>query len=237
MADEQAQTQAGPAAGDGQTSGTVNTGADGTGATAGTGVLTQEQVNALVGKARTDAAAKAQREAEKRTAELQAELETLRAAAEARKLAEMTELEKAQAEAAEAKRQAQEATQAAASARTDALRANLIATQAATLPPAYKAQVTGDDQDAITASIAEVQAHYEAAQTEFVASLARMAPEQIAEQFGEAGKALAERLSGRQVPSIGSPGNTSAPPSQQAPVDTSDGRLSSWLSRAAKPKP
>jgi hypothetical protein len=235
MADEQAQTQAGAAAGDGQTSGT-NTGADGTGAAAGTGVLTQEQVNALVGKARQDAAAKAQREADKRTAELQAELDKFRADAEARKLAEMSELEKAQAEAAEARRLVQEATQAAASARIDALRANLIATQAATLPPEYKALVTGDDQDTITASIAEVQTRYVAAQTEFVATLSRMAPEQVVEQYGEAGKALADRLAGRQVPSIGSPPNASAPPSQSEPPDTSDGRLSSWLSRA-KTKP
>lgn len=185
---------------------TQDTAGAGTGAGANAGALTQEQVDKIV----ADRLARAERKAEAQRAELQAKVDGYERAEEERKAAEMSEVEKAQKAASEAKAEAEAARAEAAAERVRALRADLISQHAADLPPAYKAQVAGTTDEEITESIATARAAYEAdrgnVSAAVVQELLTLTPEQVADKYGEAGKALAGRLAGRPV-SVGSPSN------------------------------
>lgn len=155
-----------PAAGDqggGQGKPPDTAGAD-TGAASDAG-KTQADIDRIV-EARL---ARERKAAEKTQAELQAKLEAYEAEKKAAELAKLDEVERAKLEADEAKAAAAKALADLNAARLDALRANLIATEAATLPTVYKAAVTGTTAEEITASIAAVKEQFEADKAAFLA--------------------------------------------------------------------
>lgn len=197
---------------------------------AGTGTaaahLTREQ-DAIAAKARRDEADK-RKAAEARLAEAEAQLAEYRSAEEARKQAEMSELEKAQAAAAAAEERAAAAEAARQAAEVGALRANLIASEAAALPAVYKQLVTGTDEASIKESIASAQAAFAADRETVLGSVLTLTPEQLAD-LGENGKALAERIQGRQ--NIGSPPAGGKAPSPGLTWDEGNRSPAAWAEK------
>jgi len=183
-----------------------------TGAPSG-GQYTQADVDKAIKSRLKRAEAKAARERK----ELEDRLAGFEQAEADRAKAEMGEVERATAEAAEAKAAAEQARSALAQAQRDALRANLIAANARELPAPYQQLVTGDDEEAIAASIAQAQEQHRADRAEQLKQLAAMTPEQVEQAFGDEGKALAERLKGK-APSVGAPSN--APGQPEISTDT-----------------
>jgi len=186
-----------------------NAGGNTTGAPAGV-ALTQADIE----RAQAEVRRAADREHKKERDVLTERLKTLEDEKAKRDEAELSELQKAQKVAADAEVRRVAAEQALATAQVTALRANLVSQNAASLPAAYRAQITGDTQEEITASITATQAAFDADRTAMIQRLAAMTPEQIRQEFGDVGAALAERMQGKPTPSVGAPTN---PPGQQAP--------------------
>jgi len=130
---------------------------------------TQAEIDKMI----TDRIARERKAGEKTTATLQAELEALRKEKEDRALTELSEIEKAQKAAEDAAKRATELEAALTSERINSLRANIIANEAATLPLAYKALITGGDEDAIKASVASAVSAFEADRAAILAEKSR----------------------------------------------------------------
>lgn len=198
----------------------TDTGADssgaGTAAVAQAGVaprtFTQEDVERIIGERLRKVAPKAEVEG------LKAKLAAFEQADKERADAQKTELQKLteRAEAAEQKRLAAE--QAALAAQQDALRARLVAAKAPDLPELFRGRVAGTTEDEVLASIQEQRQAVAELQTEFVRYLSGATPERIAETYGEAGQALAARLTGTPV-SIGAPTAPVGQPAVPQPWD------------------
>lgn len=206
--------------GDAQTT----TGAQDTGAAPPTG-MTQAQVDRIVQERLSRAEAKWQ----EREAGLQAELETHRKAEEERQQAEMTEVERAKAEAEKARADAQAALATAEQERLRATRADLISQQAPDLPAAYKQLISGADEDAITASIAEARNAYLADERAALERVLDLPAEQLKARYGpEGAQALADRLAGLPR-NVGAPSNAGNQP--QVPADWGQGNDSqqAWI--------
>lgn len=137
----------------------------------------QTQDNAAAAAARREADAK-RRAAEKRAAELEAELQKYRDEAQARKDAELSEIERANKAAAEAAAKAADAEARAAAAEIARTRADLIAAdpEAAALPAAYKALVTGTDPETLAESLAATKAQFAADREAILAGAAGKPP-------------------------------------------------------------
>lgn len=220
--DTAAETTAPPAA-DGQGGG-QDTADAGTGTAAAP--LTREQ-DAIAAKARRDEATKRQA-AEAKLAEAEAQLAEYRTAEEARRQAEMTDLEKAQAAAKSAEERAAAAEAARQAAEVGTLRANLIAIEAAALPTVYKQLVAGTDEETIKQSIATAQAAFTADREAVLGSILTLTPDQLAE-LGENGRALAERMHGRQ--SIGSAPTTGKAPAPKQTWDEGNHSTAAWVEK------
>jgi len=208
IADGQSTT---PPAGDGQASGLgADNAAGGTGAGVA-GQFTQADMDKVV----TDRLAREKRSLEaahaKTLAERDAELQKYRDAEAAQQAAAMSELEKAQKVASDAQAETARLQTQVADANIQTLRANLLAVEAPDLPSEFRVQVTGADEEAIKASIAEARMKYQERQKAWLADVASLTPEQLVAKYGEEARPLAERLSGK-VLSIGSP--TAATPGQ-----------------------
>ena len=132
-------------------------GADGTGAAAGAGTLTQEQVNEIVSRR----LAQAQKKADEQAAILQAKVD----AYEAEKLTETEKLTKA---AREAETRATAATEQLKAAETRAFRAEQIAAKAGDLPAVFQGLVVGSSAEEIDASIAAARTQFEALKASLV---------------------------------------------------------------------
>lgn len=147
---------------------TVNAG-DATGGAPQGGTLTQEQADKIVQTrlAREKAAH------EKQVAELQAKLNEFTTAEEQRKLAELSEIEKAQKAIADAKREADLARAEAIEAKLAATRATIIAAEAADLPPLVRNQITGTDEETVRASIADLRKQWDELRTQLTGQAPR----------------------------------------------------------------
>jgi len=182
----------------------------GTGAGAA-GQFTQADIDKIV----TDRLAREKRSLEtahnKTLAERDAELQKYRDAEAAQQAAAMSELEKAQKAATDAQAETAKLQAQVADANLQTLKANLLAVEAPDLPVEFRVQVTGADEEAIKASIAEARTKHQERQKAWLADVASLTPEQLVAKYGEEARPLAERLSGK-VLSIGSP--TAATPGQ-----------------------
>ena len=175
-----------------------------------------------------------QAKAAKATAELQAELDRLKAAEAERANAELSEIDRATKTAAEAQAAVKAAEAAQAAAEQKALLATAIANDAADLPNIYRQLVSGDTDEAIAESITEARKQFDADRAGLAQRIATLTPEQIADEFGEPGKALAERLAGRP-PSIGNQTNAGEQPGAPPPVKPlSGGSVRDWAEAARK---
>jgi hypothetical protein len=135
---------------------------DATGGAPSGGTFTQEQLDKAV-QARL---AREKAAHEKQLAELQAKLTELTTAEDQRKLAELSELEKAQKALADAQAQAAQARADADAARQTALRSSIIAAEAADLPPLVRSQITGTDEETVRASIADLRKQWDELKTQ-----------------------------------------------------------------------
>ena len=162
-----------------------NNAPDTTGTAPTTDVKTYTQVE--IDKMITDRLARERKAGEKNTAELQAELEALRKEKEERALAELSEIEKAQKAADDAAKKAAELEAALNSERINSLRATIISNEAATLPAAYKALITGSDEAAIKESVASAKAAFEADRAAYLSGIST--PEDL-KALGEVGEKL-----------------------------------------------
>lgn len=169
--------------------------------------FTQAEIDKMI----TDRLSRERKAGEKNTAELQAELEALRKEKEDRALAELTEIEKAQKAAEEAAKRAGELELALTSERVNSLRANIIANEAATLPQAYKALITGSDEATIKESVASALSAFEADRAAYLSGITT--PEQL-KALGEAGEKLFATVTAK--------GSIGAPPSQGQDVNVPD---------------
>lgn len=170
-----------------------------------TGLMTQEQVNAIV----QERLARERAKAAENQAKLQAELEALRKAEAEREAAELSELERAQKAANEAQAELARAQQEIAQARLEAMRERILSTDASDLPPAYRAQVTGDNEEAIREQISMAREAMKADRVAFLRSLTTVTPDELLAAYGEDAKPLAERI-GPRAPSIGQATNAGA---------------------------
>jgi 5'-deoxynucleotidase YfbR-like HD superfamily hydrolase len=179
--------------------------------------LTQEQVDKII----ADRLARAERKHGQEMAALQAELKEYKQAEEARRVAEMTEVEKAQKAVADARAEAEAARAAAHMAEVKALRAEMTP---ADLPSAYRLMITGDTPDDIAESVKLAQEAFRAdreraersAQEMLLQDIGALTPEQLAEKYKDlvAVSSVVARLTGKPV-SIGAPsaaGGQAAPP-------------------------
>lgn len=211
QADEQTAAQAGSGA---QGAGDTAAG-QGTAPPAGKS-FSQDDVDRMI----ADRLAREKRAADKRASELEAELAGYRDDAEKRKAAEMSEAEKAAQARAEAEARAQAAEDRLRQAEVRALRAEIISAEAADLPATYKAQVTGEDADAIRESLASVRDQHKADAADLLRRVSGMAPEDLVAQFGEdAAAPLAARLTGKpqNVGAAPRPGTVATPPDEWSP--------------------
>lgn len=172
------------------------------------GSLTQADVDRIV----QERLSRERASAEKARAELQAQLDRYAKAEEERKQAEMTEIDRAKAEADKARAEADKLKAEAEREKLRAMRADAIAEQAADLPSEFKRLVEGNTPDELTESIGEARKKFETLQSQIaeatLSAAASMTDEQLAERFGEVGKAFAAARNGRPY-SIGGPSNAS----------------------------
>jgi hypothetical protein len=173
-----------------------------------TGTFTKDDVDR--------AAAEARRAEQKRIKDLQAEnataqarLAEFEAADKARQDAELTEVEKARKLTEEAQKKIADAEARAHQAEIGAMRAGMLSQVAQGLPSAYQRQVTGEEPEAIKASIAEWQEAWDKTRQgvakEVIAELLTATPDQIEKTYGDAGKALAQLLAGQPLSIGGAP--------------------------------
>lgn len=236
MADEKqtAEETAEPGAG-GQSTGRDDSAGTGAG---GDKQLTQAEVDRIV----ADRLARAERKAAAERAELQAKLDAYTQAEEERKMAELSEVEKAQKAAADAKAEADAARAEAQAATNRALRAELLSQHAADLPASYKAQIAGATEEEILESIGKARETFEAdrgriskaTQETLFRDVATLTPEQLAEKYGEVPEAAAviARLTGKPV-SVGSPSAAGGQPSPPAKPGEIKGGMGLAAYRAA----
>lgn len=119
--------------------------------------FSQEELNALLAKERREADERARQQYGATPEEIKA----LREAEEARKNAELTELQKAQA-ALEAEKTAKATLEAELSqAKIDGIRSRLIGAAETKLPTAYQSLIKGTTEDEIKVSLAEVVKTYQ----------------------------------------------------------------------------
>ena len=171
--------------------------------------FTQDELDRIV----ADRIAREKRAADKRASELETELAGFREAETKRKEAEMTEAQKAEEARKAAEARAQQLEAELTAARTDALRSQIIAAEAADLPLAYRLQVTGADEDAIKESVGNVRKQFETDRAAWLRGLASMTPEDIAAQYGEdVASPLVARLTGK-------PQSVGAAPRSSVPAD------------------
>ncbi len=182
------------------------------------------------------AAAAIRRKADAETKSLKAQVDELTAqiqgftkSAEDKARADLSELERMRLERDEAAKERAAMQAEAEAAKVRALRADLIAEKIPTLPAAYKRLVTGDDRDAVAESIQEALEAHKADTAATVERLSSMTAEAIAEEFGDAGRALVERLGSRP----GSVGSSAAGAADNAkPTDPAQGMYRSGMSLA-----
>lgn len=227
MVDEPTGTQAGDTPGDDKTTQQPTGGQPQAGKT-----YTQEEFDR--------SAAAIRREADKK-----ATTEKQRADGLAQKVADfeasqLSEAEKLQRERDDAKAENDRLRYETETLRVGQLRANIVLRDAATLPAVYRERVTGNTEDEITASIATLKSQHatdlKAAHTDFLRAVASMTPEQIKEQFGDEGAALADRLAQKPASLGGTsslPGNV---PETDKPTDyDSEGGVGQFLAFINKP--
>jgi len=180
------------------------------------------RLKSSLGRAEAEAA-KARREREA----LEARLAELEQREEQRKLAEMSEVERAKAQAAEAEARAAAAEAARQQALVEATRARVVAIEGTGLLPTYRKLVTGDTEDEVRQSIAELHKVQEAEMAEYVKSVLSD-PARATEMLGEE---LATRLTQppRSAP-VGAPTNAGSQP-VVTPNDLNSGSFAAWLSR------
>jgi len=189
----------------------------------------QTQAGEMVSRAEADkAAAAARRDAEAKAKEVQRQLDA--ATARLKELedekteaerAKLDEAERLKLEAEEAKQERDRAIAQAQSAQVEAMRTRLIMEQAPSLPVAYKRLVEGDDEAAITASIAAAQEQYQSDNADKldIAGLAAargMTPEDRLAKYGDAAGAKLNEFFKQQPQSVGTPSNQPGQPGARA---------------------
>lgn len=176
-------------------------------------------------------AARARKKAEAERDAAIARVAELEAAEKARAEAAMTEQERREAQIAERERAAVEREAKAVEREREAVKARAIAANAPTLPVAYHAAITGETEEELAESIAAAVAAYQQdtapAVQSVLADLAALTPEQVAEKYGDAGKAIADRLQGNPV-SIGAQGNAGTNASPPEPFGPKNMTVPAW---------
>lgn len=210
--------------GDAQTS-DAGAGSDtGAQATAGGADAGKTFTQADVDRIAQERAAREKRNADKKLAELQAKIDEHEAEAERKRQEALTEEQRKEEARLAAEKRAAELETQLATERTARLRSELIAAEAAHLPAAYKARVTGEGEDEIKASIAKAVEDYQQDNAgKLDASGLRqamaLAPEARLERYGpELGAALNE-MAKTPAQSVGSPSNAQGQPPAGAGKD------------------
>jgi hypothetical protein len=213
---------------DGPIEGTEPAAAD-TGAAPAPKMVSQEQVNDLVGRARVEA----RKVAEAEMARLQAERDELAAKVKAAEDAQLSEIERATKLANEAMMRAEQEAAARKASEVRAMRAEAVAIHGADLLPIYRAQVTGSDADTVLSSIDLLRKQQTEDAREHVRRVAALGDEERKTVLGDdlAGAFGAPRV---PTPSIGSPPSAGATTEAKPTADTqnlSGASFAAWLER------
>lgn len=164
---------------------------------------------------------------EKQLADKDARLRELEEAEETRKREQMSEVERAKADLEAERNRAAEYEKQLSAERINSLRANIIANEAATLPVAYKALITGSDEATIKESVASAVSAFEADRAAYLSGITT--PEQL-KALGEAGEKLFATVTAKG--SIGAPPVTGD--GINLPEDEDPNSLSAWFNRGKK---
>jgi hypothetical protein len=170
-----------------------------------------------------------------RLAKAQATIAEMQQLEEQRKLAELSELDRAKAQADAATQRAQEAETRAQAAEHSRLRAEAIAEHGSGLPPVYHSMVGGETEAEFVESIGRARTAYQQDIQNAARQLATQTVEELAAALGQE-HPLVQRLQPTAA-SIGAPAGSAAVARTPVPYGSdalNGGSLSAWQARAER---